>query len=126
MEKYKKVLIVLGVIVLVVAVICFVRGCQKNKVHESFNSDFRSSSTELTSLDAARYLSAQYITENSVKGMEFDLTEPKIKGNWVMFSVMPLNVTTDTAKVYLSNKGGTWTVRGFGTVPPFEEKDYPF
>jgi hypothetical protein len=103
--------------------------CGRNEktapVKPTAQEDFRSTPTTLASIDAAKYLARQFIRDNSVEGMEFRLEDRGAVKNWISFSVVPLNVETDTATIYLSNENGDWAVRGFGTVPPFETSDYP-
>ncbi|MES2668625.1 MAG: hypothetical protein V4644_02975 [Patescibacteria group bacterium] len=88
--------------------------------------DHRSSPSQLTSEDAAKYLASAYIPEHSAEGLQFRLEKGNEINNWISFRVVPVNNdAADLAKIYLSNTDGTWTVRGFGTEPPYDESDYP-
>lgn len=65
------------------------------------------------------YASARkYVTENSIEGMQFSLVFNWRKGEWVNFMVIPENVETDNAQIFMQKESGQWILKGFGTAFP--------
>lgn len=67
----------------------------------------------------------EFVIAHSAEGMEFDLVFRKHIGNWVVFSVVPKNIETDGAQLYMEKEDSEWKVRAFGTAFPELRKQHP-
>jgi hypothetical protein len=56
-----------------------------------------------------------YTDSKSVKGMKYDLIFQWKKGDWIKFIVIPENVITDNAELYMQKVDGKWAGYGVGT-----------
>ena len=65
------------------------------------------------------------VVEGSVKGMQFDLVFNWKKGNWVHFDVIPENIETDIAQLFLEKVDNHWQVYGPGTAFPDLYEQHP-
>ena len=65
------------------------------------------------------------VVEGSIEGMQFDLVFDWKKGNWIHFTVIPENVNTDIAQLYLEKVGNHWQAYGPGTAFPDLYEQHP-
>ncbi len=108
MKKNKNILIVIGFVVIAAIAACLFLNQERG-----------------VSIEAAKHVATKYTKEISVKGLEFEISEPTLVGNWVRFKVVPTNnAGVDETSIYLSRDEERWTVRGFD-LPPFGEEDCP-
>jgi len=57
----------------------------------------------------------EFVKANSAKGMVFDLILTKKIDNWVKFEVIPENIETDSAQLFMEKTNGVWEGKAFGT-----------
>lgn len=84
-----------------------------------FNISKQKSASNNELLAAAR----NYVTQNSVAGLVFDLTLVKQLNRWALVEVV--SPDADRAAVVLEKVGNRWVVRDFGTIFPEMEKQVP-
>lgn len=65
------------------------------------------------------------VVEGSVKGMQFDLVFNWKRENWVHFNVIPENVETDIAQLFLEKVDNRWKAYGPGTAFPDLYEQHP-
>lgn len=72
------------------------------------------------------YLSARnFVKNNSNPELEFGLIFNWKKGDWVNFTVIPENINTDNAQLFMYKENGQWVLKGFGTAFPDLYMKYP-
>ena len=59
-----------------------------------------------------------YASTHAVPNMQFDLVIYKHEGDWIRFKLLPENVETDIADLYMEKVDGNWVGRSLGTGDP--------
>jgi len=70
-------------------------------------------------------LARKSVMNYSSPGMEFSLVFNWKKGDWIKFSVIPENIETDNAQLFLYKENDQWILKGFGTAFPELYEKYP-
>ena len=66
-----------------------------------------------------------FVSSHSTQGMQFDLVFNWKKGSWIRFAIIPENIETDNAQLFMEKVDGKWVVRGFGTAFPDLYEQHP-
>lgn len=70
-------------------------------------------------------IARDFVKANSVSGIEFTLVQKKVTESWVVYEVIPENVETDNALLFLQKLNGTWKGVALGTAFPELEESNP-
>lgn len=81
--------------------------------------------TTLHQKDPIETVATEYVKANSVEGLRFKLVQVKKTDSWVVYNVIPLNIETDVAQLYIQNIHGEWKGVAFGTAFPELEEQHP-
>lgn len=70
-------------------------------------------------------IATEFVKKNSVKDLEFSLSEVFREGDFVKYEVDPKETYIDITWIYLKKDNETWEVIGFGTAFPELYTKYP-
>lgn len=71
--------------------------------------------SSVASKDPVEIIATEYVKTHSVAGLQFKLVSIRNTEAWRIYKVIPLNIETDTAQLYLKKVNNKWTAVRFGT-----------
>lgn len=92
---------------------------------EIFDLEQSDRSSSMNSIDVLFDKAKVYVQAHSAPGMQFELKLKKRVNNWAVFSIIPLNMKTDNAQLFMEYIDDKWELRGFGTAFPELQRKHP-